>query len=115
MKNGLIMSSIVSFILSACSLKSEEIKLDNIWNFKITVKENHDNRQVELTGLLNNSSMGISNMKTNINNDELNITLYQKLAGNKYSGQLKKEITIGKNINMITYGLERKIIWKNNN
>ena len=86
MKIKVIMLSIIGLILSGYSLANEEIKFDDIWNFKISVKENRNNKQIRLTGLLGNSAMGISDIKTNIHNDELNIILFQKLAGSKYSG-----------------------------
>jgi len=64
-----------------------------------------------LTGLLGNSAMGISSNETTIYNDnELNVVLFQKLAGSKYSGKLDKRIIIGKNISKITFGSAREII-----
>ena len=76
-----MMLGIAGLILSGCFFSNEEIKLEDIWNFKITVNEAKGNRQVHLTGLLGNSAMGISDIKTTSCNDELNITLLQKLAG----------------------------------
>ena len=53
-------------------------------------------------------------MKTTIYNDnELNVVLFQKLAGSKYSGKLDKRIIIGKNISKVTFGSAREIIWHN--
>ena len=53
-------------------------------------------------------------MKTTIYNDnELNIVLFQKLAGTKYSGKLDKRIIISKNISKVTFGSARRIIWYN--
>ena len=106
------MLSIIGLILSGHSLANEEIKFDDIWNFKISVKENRNNKQIRLTGLLGNSAMGISDIKTNIHNDELNIILFQKLADSKYSGRLDKEITVEKSIKKITFGSKKKIVWE---
>lgn len=91
---------------------NDEIKLNDIRNFKITVNEAKDNRQVHLTGLLGNSAMGISDIKITTRNDELNIVLFQKLAGSEYSGALDKEIPLESSIKKITYGSERKVIWQ---
>ena len=113
MKIKVIMLSIIGLILSGYSLANEEIKFDDIWNFKISVKENQNNKQIRLTGLLGNSAMGISDIKTNIHNDELNIILFQKLASSKYSGRLDKEITVEKSIKKITFGSKKKILWEN--
>ena len=112
MKIKVIMLSIIGLILSGHSLANEEIKFDDIWNFKISVKENRNNKQIRLTGLLGNSAMGISDIKTNIHNDELNIILFQKLAGSKYSGRLDKEVTVEKSIKKITFGSKKKIVWE---
>ena len=65
-----------------------------------------------MTGLLGNSAMGISDIKITTRNDELNIVLFQKLAGSEYSGALDKEITLESSIKKITYGSERKVIWQ---
>ena len=95
-------------------LEKDEIDINDIWNFKITTTEAQENREVHLTGLLGNSAMGISSMETTIYNDnELNIVLFQKLAGTKYSGKLDKRIIISKNISKVTFGSARRIIWYN--
>ena len=95
-------------------LEKDEIDINDIWNFKITITEAQENRQAHLTALLSNSAMGISSMETTIYNDnELNIILFQKLARSKYSGKLDKRIIIGKNISKVTFGSAREIIWHN--
>ena len=104
--------SIVGLILSGCFFSNDEIKLNDIRNFEITVNEAKDNRQVHLTGLLGNSAMGISDIKITSRNDELNIVLFKKLAGSEYSGALDKEIPLESSIKKITYGFERKVIWQ---
>lgn len=103
--------SIAGLILSGC-FSTDEIKLEDIRNFKITVNEAKGNRQVHLTGLLGNSVMGISDIKTTSRNDELNIVLFQKIAGSDYSGALDKEIPLASSIQKIIYGSEHKVIWQ---
>lgn len=103
--------SIAGLILSGC-FSTDEIKLEDIRNFKITVNEAKGNRQVHLTGLLGNSAMGISDIKTTSRNDELNIVLFQKIAGSDYSGALDKEIPLASSIQKIIYGSEHKVIWQ---
>lgn len=105
------MLGVTGLILSGC-FSTDEIKLEDIQNFKITVNEAKDNRQVHLIGLLGNSVMGISDIKTTSRNDELNIALFQKLAGSEYSGALDKEIPLESSIKKITYGSEHKVIWQ---
>lgn len=105
------MLGVTGLILSGC-FSTDEIKLEDIQNFKITVNEAKDNRQVHLTGLLGNSAMGISDIKITTRNDELNIVLFQKIAGSDYSGALDKEILLESSIKKITYGSEHKVIWQ---
>ena len=112
MKIKVAMLGITGLILSDCFFANDEIKLDDIGNFKITVNEAKDYKQAYLTGLLGNSAMGISVIKTTSRNDELNITLFQKLAGLEYSGKLDKEIALERNIKKITYGSKHEIIWQ---
>ena len=111
MKMRAMILGIAGLILSGCFF-TDEIKLEDIQNFKITVNEAKGNRQVHLTGLLGNSAMGISDIKTTSRNDELNVTLFQKLAGSEYSGTLDKEIALENNIKKITYGSKHEIIWQ---
>ena len=111
MKMRVMMLGVTGLILSGC-FSTDEIKLEDIRNFKITVNEAKDNRQVHLTGLLGNSAMGISDIKTTSRNDELNITLFQKLAGSEYSGTLDKEIALESDIKKITYGSKHEMIWQ---
>lgn len=113
MKIKVAMLGIIGLILSGCFFANDEIKLDDIGNFKITVKEAKENRQVHLIGLLGNSAMGISDIKITTRNDELNIVLFQKIAGSDYSGALDKEILLESSIKKITYGSEHKVIWQN--
>ena len=112
MKMRVMMLGVTGLILSGCFFANDEIKLDDIGNFKITVNEAKGYRRVHLTGLLGNSAMGISDIKTTSRNDELNITLFQKLANSKYSGRLDKEIALERNIKKITYGSKHEIIWQ---
>lgn len=112
MKIKVILLGVMGLLLSHIVLANHEIKFDDIWNFKISVKENRNNKQIRLTGLLGNSAMGISDIKTNIHNDELNIILFQKLAGSKYSGRLDKEVTVEKSIKKITFGSKKKVVWE---
>lgn len=112
MKIKVAMLGIIGLILSGCFFANDEIKLDDIGNFKITVKEAKENRQVHLIGLLGNSAMGISDIKITTRNDELNIVLFQKIAGSDYSGSLDKEIPLASSIKKITYGSEHKVIWQ---
>ena len=112
MKIRAMILGITGLILSGCFFSNDEIKLNDIRNFKITVNEAKDNRQVHLTGLLGNSAMGISDIKITTRNDELNIVLFQKLAGSDYSGSLDKEIPLESSIKKITYGSEHKVIWQ---
>ena len=111
MKMRAMILSIAGLILSGC-FSTDEIKLEDIRNFKITVNEAKGNRQVHLTGLLGNSVMGISDIKTTSRNDELNIVLFQKIAGSDYSGALDKEIPLASSIQKIIYGSEHKVIWQ---
>lgn len=112
MKMRAMMLGVTGLILSSCFFSNDEIKLEDIWNFKVAVNEAKGNRQVHLTGLLGNSAMGISDIKTTSRNDELNITLFQKLAGSEYSGTLDKEIALESNIKKITYGSKHEMIWQ---
>ena len=112
MKMRVMMLGVTGLILSGCFFANDEIKLDDIGNFKITVNEAKGYRRVHLTGLLGNSAMGISDIKTTSRNDELNITLFQKLAGSEYSGTLDKEIALENNIKKITYGSKHEMIWQ---
>ena len=112
MKMRAMILGIAGLILSGCFFSNEEIKLEDIWNFKVAVNEAKGNRQVHLTGLLGNSAMGISDIKTTSRNEELNITLFQKLAGSEHSGTLDKEIALENNIKKITYGSKHEIIWQ---
>ena len=111
MKMRVMMLGVTGLILSGCFFANDEIKLDDIGNFKITVNEAKGYRRVHLTGLLGNSAMGISDIKTTSRNDELNVTLFQKLAGSEYSGTLDKEIALESNIKKITYGSKHEMIW----
>ena len=104
----------MGIISSGCSLINNEIDINDIWNFKITITEAQENREAHLTGLLSNSAMGISSVETIIyNENELNVILFQKLAGSKYSGKLDKRIIVSNNISKVTFGSAREIIWHN--
>ncbi|WP_075567307.1 hypothetical protein [Streptococcus timonensis] len=114
MKIKAIIPFLMSIISSGCSLTNNEIDINDIWNFKITITGAQGNREAHLIGLLGNSAMGISSIETTIYNDnELNVVLFQKLAESKYSGKLDKRIIVSKNISKVTFGSAREIIWHN--
>ena len=112
MKIKVILLGVMGLLLSHIVLANHEIKFDDIWNFKISVTEMKGNRKIHLTGLLGNSTMGISDSKITIHNDELNIILFEELVQGEYSGNLNKEIIIEKPINKITFGSNNKIVWQ---
>ena len=70
--------------------------------------------QIQLTGLLANSAMGITASDIQIAPDggTVNITLYQRLAKQKYSGALNKTISVQGKPKHITYGSAQKPIWQ---
>ena len=114
MKIKAVIPFLMRIISSGCSLTNNEIDINDIWNFKITITGAQENRETHLIGLLGNSAMGISSIETTIYNDnELNVVLFQKLAESKYSGKLDKRIIVSKNISKVTFGSAREIIWHN--
>ena len=76
MKMRVMMLGVTGLILSGCFFANDEIKLDDIGNFKITVNEAKGYRRVHFTGLFRNSAMGILDIKTTNRNDELDITFF---------------------------------------
>lgn len=63
MKIKVSLLGVVGVLLSNIVLANHEIKFDDIWNFKISVTEMKGNRKIHLTGLLGNSTMGVSDSK----------------------------------------------------
>ncbi|TGY49364.1 hypothetical protein E5343_07145 [Rodentibacter caecimuris] len=105
-------TALAAIILSGCYLANQEIHFEEIYSFKTVVFQEANRTKIKLSGLLGNSSMGISDIKTKIEGNELNITLFQRLSNGKYSGKLNEEITISDAVTVITYGSERKILWE---
>ena len=70
--------------------------------------------QIQLTGLLANSAMGIAASDIHIapDGETVNITLYQRLATPQYSGALDREIRVQGRLKSVTYGSAEQVIWQ---
>ena len=100
--------------IAANNLFHKEIKPEEWAAFAINVqRENHATR-IHLTGLLANSAMGIAASDIHLapDGETVNITLYQRLAKQKYSGALNKTISVQGRPKQITYGSAQKPIWQ---
>jgi MSHA biogenesis protein mshE len=96
------------------SLFPKEITPEEWLDFNIAVQNENNATQIQLTGLLANSAMGITASDIQIAPDggTVNITLYQRLAKQKYSGALNKTISVQGQPKHITYGSAQKTIWQ---
>lgn len=96
------------------SLLPKEIAPEEWLNFNIAVQSENNATQIQLTGLLANSAMGIaaSDIQIAPDGETVNITLYQRLAKQKYSGALNKTISVQGQPKQITYGSTQKPIWQ---
>ena len=100
--------------IAANNLFHKEIKPEEWLNFGIAVQSENNATQIQLTGLLANSAMGITASDIQIAPDggTVNITFYQRLAKQKYSGALNKTISVQGKPKHITYGSAQKPIWQ---
>lgn len=96
------------------SLFPKEITPEEWLNFNIAVQSENNATQIQLTGLLANSAMGIaaSDIQIAPDGETVNITLYQRLAKQKYSGALDREIRVQGRLKSVTYGSAQKTIWQ---
>ena len=96
------------------SLLPKEIAPEEWLNFNIAVQSENNATQIQLTGLLANSAMGIaaSDIQIAPDGETVNITLSQRLAKQKYSGALNKTISVQGQPKQITYGSTQKPIWQ---
>lgn len=96
------------------NLFPKEITPEEWLDFGIAVQSENHATQIQLTGLLANSAMGIaaSDIQIAPDGETVNITLYQRLAKQKYSGALNKTISVQGQPKQITYGSAQKPIWQ---
>ena len=96
------------------SLFPKEITPEEWLDFGIAVQSENNATQIQLTGLLANSAMGIiaSDIQIAPDGGTVNITLYQRLAKQKYSGALNKTISVQGQPKHITYGSAQKTSWQ---
>lgn len=96
------------------SLFPKEIAPEEWLNFNIAVQSENNATQIQLTGLLANSAMGIAASDIHLapDGETVNITLYQRLATPQYSGALDREIRVQGRLKSVTYGSAQKNIWQ---
>ena len=96
------------------SLFPKEITPEEWLDFNITVQNENNATQIQLTGLLANSAMGVAASDIHIapDGETINITLSQRLANPTYSGALDREIRVQGRPKHITYGSAQKPIWQ---
>ncbi|RKW11519.1 MAG: hypothetical protein D8H94_13260 [Cardiobacterium sp.] len=96
------------------SLFPKEITPEEWLDFNIAVQNENNATQIQLTGLLANSAMGVAASDIHIapDGETVNITLYQRLANPQYSGALDREIRVQGRLKSVTYGSAEQVIWQ---
>ncbi|ASP16916.1 hypothetical protein ACG2K1_08795 [Neisseria sp. 23W00296] len=109
--NGKIMVFLSGAIcLLSCSAAEQEVQWQDIWDFRVAA----NGTEVEIGGLLGNSAMGVSGIKTRFDRQsgELNFLLLQKPAGRRYSGRISEKIPVPYPPVKITYGKAAQTVWQ---
>lgn len=111
---AILATAAIAAIAAKNSLFPKEITPEEWLDFNIAVQNENNATQIQLTGLLANSAMGItaSDIQIAPDGETVNITLYQRLARQKYSGALNKTISVQGKPKHITYGSAQKPIWQ---
>jgi hypothetical protein len=107
----IVFTLVFIFLIQGCN--DSILEYENVASFKVVETNYGSSTNFEISGLCTNSSMNVDKVNYEQNNDTLNVIVFQILMRKEGApGNFNEKININKQVNVITFGKNKKVVWK---
>jgi len=114
MRNTVIATlAAASLLLAACGIAPQTAQPQNFSALRVQVANTPDGSIITLTGLLNDSALGIRNVRISSDRQQqtARIIVQKKLASSQHTGQLNARFVLDHPVERIQFGADQQTIW----
>jgi hypothetical protein len=104
---------ILATLLAACGIAPQTAQPQNFSALRVQVANTPDGSIITLTGLLNDSALGIRNVRISSDRQQqtARIIVQKKLASSQHTGQLNARFVLDHPVERIQFGADQQTIW----
>ena len=109
------LAPILTALLAACGIAPQTANVQDFSALHVQVANTPDGSTLTLTGLLNDSALGIRNVRITSNRQQqtAHIIVYKTLANSQHTGQLNARFVLAHPVQRVLFGADKQIIWRN--
>ena len=106
---------ILATLLAACGIAPQTANVSDFSALRVQVANTPDGSTLTLTGLLNDSALGICHVRITSNRQQqtAHIIVYKTLANSQHTGQLNARFVLNHPVQRVQFGADKQIIWRN--
>ena len=106
---------ILATLLAACGIAPQTARVQDFSALRVQVANTPDGSMLTLTGLLNDSALGIHHVRITSNRQQqtAHIIVYKTLANSQHTGQLNARFVLAHPVQRVQFGADKQIIWRN--
>ena len=106
---------ILATLLADCGIAPQTANVSDFSALRVQVANTPDGSTLTLTGLLNDSALGIRHVRISSNRQQqtAHIIVYKALANSQHTGQLNARFVLAHPVQRVLFGADKQIIWRN--
>lgn len=107
------LAPILTALLAACGIAPQAAKVSDFSALRVQVANTPDGSTLTLTGLLNDSALGIHHVCITSNRQQqtAHIIVYKTLANSQHTGQLNARFVLAHPVQRVLFGVNQQTIW----
>ena len=104
---------ILAALLAACGIAPQEARVSDFSALRVQVVNTPARSIITLTGLLNDSALGIRNVEISGDRAQCtaHIVVHKTLASSQHTGQLNARFVLDHPVERIQFGADKQTIW----
>ena len=104
---------ILATLLAACGIAPQTARVQDFSALHVQIANTPDGSTLTLTGLLNDSALGICHVRITSNRQQqtAHIIVYKALASSQHTGQLNARFVLDHPVERIQFGVDQQTIW----
>jgi len=110
------LAPILTALFAACGIAPQTANVQDFSALHVQVANTPDGSTLTLTGLLNDSALGIRNVRITSNRQQqtAHIIVYKTLANSQHTGQLNARFVLNHPVQRMLFGVNQQTIWTAN-
>ena len=104
---------ILATLLAACGIAPQTARVQDFSALHVQIANTPDGSTLTLTGLLNDSALGICHVRITSNRQQqtAHIIVYKALASSQHTGQLNARFVLAHPVQRVLFGADQQTIW----